>query len=236
MKAEAETRFKAISEAYQTMLRPRRRRSPGGRKQLALVAPDVWRAKHEEIVSAARYARSALPLGASPPRRVTSDCRIECPHCSRRFGRVQAERHIAKCASIVNKPKSPLRRSQAPGGHLPARSPSSRPHTKPEFLIGKTSFEELREGMAVSIEGLSNATHLNGTTGTLQMFDQQTGRWHVDLVDDGAEISVRVENLRRLAPQPPSLSPGRSSLHKAAPARWAAGQADRLSSPQSPAP
>lgn len=52
--------------------------------------------------------------------------------------------------------------------------------------------------MSVSIEGLSNAAHLNGTTGVLRMFDQEAGRWRVELPGDGAEIAVRPENLKSL--------------------------------------
>mgnify|MGYP001806776584 CR=1 FL=1 len=31
-------------------------------------------------------------------------CRVECPHCGRRFAELVAERHIPKCADIIAKP------------------------------------------------------------------------------------------------------------------------------------
>ena len=32
---------------------------------------------------------------------------IECPHCTRKFNKKAAERHIEKCALIENRPKPP---------------------------------------------------------------------------------------------------------------------------------
>ncbi|CAG9323691.1 ZC2HC1C_1 [Blepharisma stoltei] len=42
---------------------------------------------------------------------------ITCPHCSRKFGPIQAEKHIEKCKDIINKPKPPptvLRKNRFP--------------------------------------------------------------------------------------------------------------------------
>jgi len=217
-KAEAEVRFKAIAEAYEAMTRPRRRPRPGGRKQLALVAPETWRAKHKNLMYAARSGRGVRQPMQS---RNCPDHRIECPHCKRRFGEVQAERHISKCASVVNKPAPPPSRfSQPESPAKQARSPcisgTGRGFRNPRAAPSV----DLVEGMPVSIEGLSSAAHLNGTVGVLRAFDKQVGRWHVGV--DGAEIAVRVENLKPLCNRPASgqvnsspfkqfRSPGRST-------------------------
>ena len=78
-----------------------------------------WRQKHNEFISSIRAARkvkahidnggkaSDLP---PPPPSLNLDY-IECQHCSRRFNPTVAERHIPKCASILNKPQPPKQRA-----------------------------------------------------------------------------------------------------------------------------
>jgi len=241
-KAEAEARFKAIAEAYQAMLRPRRRGRPGARRQLALVAPDAWRAKHEELVLAARSGRG-VPSKQRPllelRGRSSQETRFECPHCGRNFGQAQAQRHIPKCASIVHKPKPPPRRCQTVGGQ-PHDRPSCPTPDAGRIFVGKEVLGlELITGMSVAIEGLSSAKHLNGSTGILRMFDPEAGRWHVKLKGDGADIAVRAENLKStLHYRPPSMGPVKGSPLKSAPAGWASTQShvcsDRPSSQRSP--
>merc|ERR1711991_451117 len=47
-------------------------------------------------VSAAAAAAAAAAM----------DNRVECPHCGRKFGETQAERHIPKCKDTVHKPRA----------------------------------------------------------------------------------------------------------------------------------
>lgn len=199
-KAEAEARFKAVAEAYEAMVRPRRRPRPG-RKQLALVAPESWRTKHEELVHAARSGRGAPTRGRQPLQGPRADSRIECPHCKRRFGEVQAERHIPKCATIVNKPSPPPPRRAQPvqASQLHARQPGSSPKAAQQHCSAvASSCAEFAQGMSVSIQGLSHSAHLNGISGVLHSYDTHADRWHVEVPGSDLEIAVKPENIRPL--------------------------------------
>ncbi|XP_071643979.1 uncharacterized protein [Temnothorax longispinosus] len=78
--------------------------------------PD-WRRKHEEFISAIRYARETqarLAAGENlsdlppPPPSDTSDY-VQCEHCGRKFNRSAAERHIPICKRMHDK-----KQTQAP--------------------------------------------------------------------------------------------------------------------------
>ena len=83
----------------------------------------VWRQQHADFMQAMRYNRvcenaerkgiklSSLP---PPPPSAPDPSLIPCPHCGRRFGQQQAERHIPKCRTTINKPAPPPRRPQPP--------------------------------------------------------------------------------------------------------------------------
>ena len=71
-----------------------------------------WKAQSEELQNAMKEMRkikafqekggdlSSLP----PPPRSNYDHYIECRHCGRKYAPDVAERHIPKCANIINKP------------------------------------------------------------------------------------------------------------------------------------
>ncbi|XP_063831701.1 uncharacterized protein LOC135080901 [Ostrinia nubilalis] len=78
-----------------------------------------WRQKHEEFIQAIRAAKQVqahLNAGGKlsdlpPPPPSENPDYIQCPHCSRRFNKAAAERHIPKCASFqFNKPKPNARK------------------------------------------------------------------------------------------------------------------------------
>jgi hypothetical protein len=72
--------------------------------------------------SAAATQSSAAPAPTSTYKRSVADAsragrkapNTECPHCSRKFTKAVASRHIPKCAGIKAKPK-PLSRNRTPG-------------------------------------------------------------------------------------------------------------------------
>ncbi|XP_065091655.1 zinc finger C2HC domain-containing protein 1C isoform X2 [Ochlerotatus camptorhynchus] len=73
-----------------------------------------WRRKHEEFIQtirAAKELKAYLAKGGKlsdlpPPPPSENPDYVQCPHCSRRFNRSAAERHIPKCATMMhNKPK-----------------------------------------------------------------------------------------------------------------------------------
>jgi len=180
-KVLAEAKFKAIGEAYEILSKPRRARRRGG--HLALVAPEVWRQKHQEWIG----MRGGWPGGA---HRGTHDDRVLCPHCGRRFGALQAERHIPKCNDIIHKPKPLPRRPNAQPS--PAKPQLCAPGTQRPPACGLTP------GITIRIDGLTGAVHLNGTKGILVSFDTDAQRWHVQL-QGGDTKALRPENLLRLA-------------------------------------
>jgi len=183
-KAEAEARFKAIAEAYAALTRPRRKAKLGG-QQLAL-GNSSWRSQRQDFLAALRGSRGGgdgRRAGEGRPAR-GDEQRVPCPHCGRRFGQLQAERHIPKCASIVNKPKGPPQVKQLP------RSPKSGVADRRDALS---------TGMEVRIHGLSDAAYLNGATGVLQSFDPEVRRWTLAVFgDENNAKAVRPENLQPL--------------------------------------
>lgn len=87
-----------------------------------------WRQKSEQFREAMRAAQMVkkfqkegrdlrdLPVAPSNPE---LDDRVPCPHCGRRFGAQQAERHIPVCAKAKARPNGP------PGRGGPQRSAST---------------------------------------------------------------------------------------------------------------
>lgn len=80
-------------------------------KKIETKAPK-WKVQSEELQNAMKEMRkikaiqerggdlSSLP----PPPRSNYDHYIECRHCGRKYAPDVAERHIPKCANIINKP------------------------------------------------------------------------------------------------------------------------------------
>lgn len=58
---------------------------------------------HSRVCTARAY-RSFVFTGAELLSFVCCPCRVECPHCGRRFAELVAERHIPKCSDIIAKP------------------------------------------------------------------------------------------------------------------------------------
>lgn len=74
-----------------------------------------WRQQHEDFVNAMKYNRQVQAVEQrggdirklAPPPQSSQAGLVPCPHCGRKFGEVQAAKHIPACANTVNKPKPP---------------------------------------------------------------------------------------------------------------------------------
>lgn len=233
-KPEAEARFKAVNEAHEVMMRPRRlARGVSRRPRLALVAPDSWRGKSRDLQCAMRAGRG-----------VRSPCQQQRSQRGHPTG--ARSRPVAHAARA--KPSSPKVASSsffspgdavaihglsAAGAHLNGASgviracdaESGRWHV--EFVSGElkairsenlrasgvqasspacSSSGVLRPGDRVRLGGLSGAKHLNGLNGVVQSFDSDAQRWTVALEgpEPGELKAVRAENLQPLAGAAPA--------------------------------
>ena len=74
-----------------------------------------WRQQHEDFVNAMKYNRKMDQVEKAggdirkmaPPPPSNQAGLVPCPHCGRKFGDVQAAKHIPACKNTVNKPKPP---------------------------------------------------------------------------------------------------------------------------------
>merc|ERR1712151_885934 len=78
-----------------------------------------------------------------------------------------------------------------------------RPTTNPSCPLPACGPPQFTYGVSVRIEGLVQAAHLNGMTGTLRNFDHDALRWFVEL-PNGETKAVKPENLLAVAPVSPS--------------------------------
>eukprot|EP00756_Hemistasia_phaeocysticola_P006044 Hpha_TRINITY_DN13645_c0_g1::TRINITY_DN13645_c0_g1_i2::g.122444::m.122444 len=97
---ESEMRIKAEDQG-----RPPPQKQAGGASK--------WKAQSEQFQAAMRAARTAtqveqgqLPASALAALPTPVDDRTPCPHCGRKFAKDVADRHIPKCKTILNKPKT----------------------------------------------------------------------------------------------------------------------------------
>jgi rubredoxin len=79
-----------------------------------------WKMEHEQFMAVLKANKTGAPVPTNPDL----DDRIECPTCGRKFGETAAERHIAKCGGIMNKPSFLKRGNGLAGGNL-GKTPTS---------------------------------------------------------------------------------------------------------------
>mmetsp|Transcript_65930 Transcript_65930/g.157654 ORF Transcript_65930/g.157654 Transcript_65930/m.157654 type:complete len:392 (-) Transcript_65930:93-1268(-) len=109
----------AISANRQAQKRVKAGKAGGGEEKLN----SKWRHQSEAFRAAIKdariveqYKREGKPLNMLPQPKQTPtelDDRVPCPHCGRRFGQQQAERHIPHCANAKARPAPPPKASQA---------------------------------------------------------------------------------------------------------------------------
>mmetsp|Transcript_41317 Transcript_41317/g.74703 ORF Transcript_41317/g.74703 Transcript_41317/m.74703 type:complete len:397 (-) Transcript_41317:83-1273(-) len=88
---------------------------------------EAFRAAIKDARVVEQYRREGKSLSNLPQPRQTPaelDDRVPCPHCGRRFGQQQAERHIPHCAKAKVRPNPPPRAPQAAGSQQ--RQPNRR--------------------------------------------------------------------------------------------------------------
>lgn len=199
----AEAKFKAISEAYEAMTRPRQRVRL--QRPLALVSPDSWREKHSNWIKALRGKKiGSLASNHRHPVSHSQNNNPKCPQCAQFLDPLQLERHIQSC-------RDRAKRSPVP---IPARMIPQNEREKNSGL--------LQPGMNIRIQGLCGAKHLNGCQGVVLSFDLGSGRWIVQ-VPGGETKAIKEQNLQCLSQT--------SSLPKVVPTSgwtFAAGQSVRL--------
>jgi endogenous inhibitor of DNA gyrase (YacG/DUF329 family) len=125
---------RAPAEALQLQQEAKRAQRREGNKRPGQVAENHasnnWRVKHEAFQNAIKDARVVSKFQREgrdlrdlpPPKSLPSelDDRVPCPHCGRKFGQQQAERHIPHCKNTKAKPNGILR------AHAAAPKPKSR--------------------------------------------------------------------------------------------------------------
>jgi len=135
-----------------------RGRQSGAREQPA--AANNWRAQSEAFRQAMRDARRTMahmaagrPLSELPMPAASAlemDDRVECPHCGRRFGCIQAERHIPRCASRPSRlarrsvsvpPRGPSPPAQRSWGATPSSGPDNRRQGRGPMQSGLSASE-----------------------------------------------------------------------------------------------
>lgn len=108
-------------------------------------------------------------------------------------------------------------------GHAGPATPAAEPANAwiPEVPeITKT--KDFAPGTEVIIEGLQKFPAFNGLRGTIQLLDKTTGRYNVQLASSDGPMDqiakIKGDNLRMLAPPPPSATPETpSKMHARAP-------------------
>jgi hypothetical protein len=113
-----EEALKLQQEAKRTQRRENSRPGaikPAGENKLAAnwrIKSEAFRRAMKESRIMTQFQKEGRSLKDLPPQKALPpelDDRIPCPHCGRRFGQQQAERHIPKCKETKARPNGPLR-------------------------------------------------------------------------------------------------------------------------------
>lgn len=92
------------------------------------IKSEAFRAAMKDAQIVKKFQKEGRPLSELPPPAATApelDDRTPCPHCGRRFGQQQAERHIPQCKNTKNKAKPPPGKGAA-GSAAPKGAPRKR--------------------------------------------------------------------------------------------------------------
>ncbi|CAK83266.1 unnamed protein product (macronuclear) [Paramecium tetraurelia] len=81
-----------------------------------------WRQSHQEFINTLKYNRQLKKIQEEggdirqlgPPPVSSNNNYIQCPYCQRKFDPSKADKHIAICQNVVNKPKTIQEKKQNP--------------------------------------------------------------------------------------------------------------------------
>jgi len=126
---------------------------------------------------------------------------------------VQADRHIAKCSTILHRPNPPSqsRRLQPASPNARGGGGGSSDATAQAAIASASGQQaDLVPGAAVRLHSLSGAVHLNGATGVLHSFDAGAQRWIVVVAGDwSCPKALRRDNLQLVSHGPAGGGGGR---------------------------
>jgi len=170
-------------------------------------AKSSWKEKHENFIKTIKQARNVTaaikqgkPLPPVSPPTINPDY-IQCPHCSRRFNKTSAERHINFCAEQ----KKRIGNQQKKSTNMKARTQYKPPKLKkpPKIPprdpdVRKNGVNGVRFSEVGNEEGNGGVGNVNGLNGNGRKLNGRTGsRRNPPAWDNTVDVSTQGEHRSR---------------------------------------